>query len=772
VIALAYMKWFNEGNQFFQESKYDQAIESWEKALELGSQEDNDQVISKCLMNIGTALSAKVDWNGALKYYKQSLELEKKREDLPGIAEALSNIGDALFSLENWEDARAYYQQSLETMEGDEANQARIYLNIGLTLFSEGKWNDAIESYQKSAEIFKEMGNQSGFSKCLVNIGIAFRNLGKWEEALRYYEQSLKIDQELGDQSGTAICLLNSGIALEVVGKIKDAIERYQQSLTIFKQFGNEQAIATCLLNLGNAFELLKKWDKAVEFYEKSREIFEKLDDKSNTSKCLTNIGIALRNLGHWSEAIKNYQTSLNWFETLNDQAAISKCLLDLGVAYFSIDNWDEAIKYYEQSRNLFQQLNDRPGEALVCQNLGWGYQKHNQVKLALKYFTEALGIYNNLLTQIDTEEYRQSYAKEFAELPEVIKSLNILLGEQSQALEPEGISSEAIEEESDVMNQLLTQLRNNITELNSTVQDRPGLEINQSISTLKDLVDKTLLTFSASEKLKTDNFSQKILNSIELCNQFFKLYKICNQDNVVSDFLAFLNLILSKMKATSSELDILKAIQDKIEQISASFQQDDNIPVIISLELKFLILNWTKLLFNIATSNTKLYLETIGKSNEKKSQKIKSDLNLISKQLNEEERRYSKQILNYLIITKKNSGIPLYQMNFIAAKFDTDLVSGFLSAIQSFGGEIIQGKTTMEKMAYRDFKIFFQDGQFIRSALILQGEITELLSKKLKDFVTEFENTYHSLLIKETANVTLFLKIDSLIKKFFDLKD
>jgi hypothetical protein len=225
-------------------------------------------------------------------------------------------------------------------------------------------------------------------------------------------------------------------------------------------------------------------------------------------------------------------------------------------------------------------------------------------------------------------------------------------------------------------------------------------------------------------------------------------------------------------MKATSSELDILKAIQDKIEQISASFQQDDNIPVIISLELKFLILNWTKLLFNIATSNTKLYLETIGKSNEKKSQKIKSDLNLISKQLNEEERRYSKQILNYLIITKKNSGIPLYQMNFIAAKFDTDLVSGFLSAIQSFGGEIIQGKTTMEKMAYRDFKIFFQDGQFIRSALILQGEITELLSKKLKDFVTEFENTYHSLLIKETANVTLFLKIDSLIKKFFDLKD
>lgn len=78
VVLLSYMKWFNEGNQFFQESKYDQAIESWKKALTIGKQEGNDQVISKCLMNIGTALSAKGDWTGALKYYKQSLELEKK----------------------------------------------------------------------------------------------------------------------------------------------------------------------------------------------------------------------------------------------------------------------------------------------------------------------------------------------------------------------------------------------------------------------------------------------------------------------------------------------------------------------------------------------------------------------------------------------------------------------------------------------------------------------------------------------------------------------
>ncbi|MDD1777987.1 MAG: tetratricopeptide repeat protein [Candidatus Helarchaeota archaeon] len=766
------MKWFNEGNQYFQEAKYKEAIESWEKALEIGRAQGNEQVISKCLLNIGTALSAKGDWNNALKYYKQSLELERKRDDLAGIADALANIGDSFLSLEKWEDARTYYQQSLEAIEGDEGNQARLYLNIGLTLLSEGNWNEAIQSYQKSEELFKKVGDQAGLSKCLVNIGIAFRNLGKWEEAIRYYEQSLKLDQQLGDRLGVATCLMNLGIALEVLGQTKEAIEHYQNSLAIFKDLGNDQAIASCLLNLGNAFELLKKWDKAVEFYEKSRALFEKLGDKSNISKCLTNIGIALRNLGQWNEAIKNYHESLIWFEKLNDEVAISKCLLDLGVAYFSIDKWDEAIKYYQKSRNLFQKLGDRPGEALVCQNLGWGYQKHNQVKLALKFFTEALGIYNSLLTQIASDDYRQSYAQEFADLPVVIKSLYILLEEQSQTLKSEALSSTKVEEGPDLMTQLLTQLQTNVTELDNIIKDQSGLEINKNILILRDLVDKTLLTFSASEKLKTEKISQRILSSIGLCNQIFNLSEKCTQNAVIKEIISLSNLIISKMRDSLPDLDITKAIQEKIDQIKDNFHSNDIIPVTAALELKFHTFNWTKTLFNMATSTTKLYLEMVGKSDEKTSQKLQSELDQISKRLIEEEKNYSSQILNYLIITKKISGIPLYQMNFIAAKFDTDLVSGFLSAIQSFGTEISKEKTTMEKLAYKDFKIFFQDGQFTRCALILRGEITELLLTKLKTFVAAFETKYHSLLFRETANISLFSKVDALINEYFDMKD
>ncbi len=62
------MIWFNEGNAHFQQKQYEQAIKCWEKALEIGKKDQNEQVVSKSLMNIGTAYAVKGEWNLAIQY--------------------------------------------------------------------------------------------------------------------------------------------------------------------------------------------------------------------------------------------------------------------------------------------------------------------------------------------------------------------------------------------------------------------------------------------------------------------------------------------------------------------------------------------------------------------------------------------------------------------------------------------------------------------------------------------------------------------------------
>lgn len=764
MITLAFMNWLNEGNKLFQEKRYQQAIECWEKALEIGEEKKNDRVISNAAMNIGTVYSLLEEWDIALKYFQKSLEIEKKQGNKSGITEGYMKIGDMFFERGQWEVARDNYEQSIRVFVGENYNKARIFLNIGLTLFFDGNWKQAIESYKQSLEIFKELKNLEGISKVLVNLGIAARNLGNWEEAIGYFEESLEMDQKLGDKYGNATCLMNIGIALEVLGRIKEAIQYYQQSFNIFREIEDNEGVAMCLLNMGNAFQSIEKWDKSLDFYKRSLNAFESLGDQLNVSKCLTNIGIVLRNLGNWDEAISNYQKSIAWFEKENDLAALSKCLLDLGVAYYSTGKKEQAIKYMQQSREMFQQLGDRPGEALACQNLGWVYQEQKKVQLAFKCFNEALGIYITLITPISSDKYRQAYEKEFEALPKIIDSLTEMLNQPTdytEIKEPgEGVES---------MNQLLSELQNNVSELSTAIKAQGIQDISKNISGLMNLVNKTLATFTQSEKLKSEKISSNILDSIKVCRLFFQSCESCNSKVRSEKVLQDLSEVRFKLEKIFPEFDLVQRIQDKINQVREESSENFTDP--IALELKFQILMWIKRLYSITLSNKKIYLETLPEAN-KTTSFIESELSDISKLIEMGEKKYSAEVLEYMIIIKKKSGIPIFRWNFtqLEATYNADLVSGFLSAISTFGSEISGERleTSMQKLAYKNFEINFADGKYIRVALILRGALTELLAKQLGKFVSNFEIKFDEPLKIDTGRFQAFKEADSLVKEYF----
>ncbi len=767
MVALAYMKWFTEGSRHFEAAEYDQAIDCWKEALEIGKQEKIEQVISKSLMNIATAYSSKGDWKQALEYYYSSLEIEKKRGEISSIAENLMGIGDALFALKKREDACNYYKQFLEIYKQRDQNRARVLLNLGLNSFSEGNWKEAMGYYEECLELFQDLKDPEGLSKALANLGIVARNLGEWEKAIQYYTRSYEIDLQLQDKQGMGICLMNMAIALEAVGKIKEAIENYQSSLSIFRELGDEKSTSICLLNLGNAFAVLKKWDMALEFYQQSINLFEKIGDQPNISKSLTNMGIALRNLGRWEDAIQNYQTSLQEFEKSNDQVAISKCLLDLGVAYYSINQLEEALNNFHRSQKLFQKYGDRPGEAIACQNLGLTYYKRKDFRRALKYFNESLGIYTTLATQLESEEYRDSYMREFAELPKIIETLSQIVEQQS--VEIKRFSPVKTEEYKD-LDEVLIQLRDNIIELNASMKDQsafPGLSKN--ISNFTSLVQKLLETASLTEKLRREKISGKILDSLEICNSLFKVFRICEPKAMKDQVVSYLRQLDDQLQHKFPHFTISEEIQNIITRLRE--EPETFISEALLFNLKFVILHWTKQLLTIINANKKVYLEDIGKFDENTIQLLESELNTKIEHLIDEETEYSKQILGHLIVIMKNSGIPVYKKDFIETAWDGDLISGFLTAIQSFGNEFSQERTSMEMLAYKNLKIHFQDGEIIRCALILKGEITDLLTKTLKSFLYDFETTYQTALIQYTGDVGPFKQATKLIDRYFGFR-
>ncbi|MBD3186140.1 hypothetical protein GF325_04870 [Candidatus Bathyarchaeota archaeon] len=124
------------------------------------------------------------------------------------------------------------------------------------------------------------------------------------------------------------------------------------------------------------------------------------------------------------------------------------------------------------------------------------------------------------------------------------------------------------------------------------------------------------------------------------------------------------------------------------------------------------------------------------------------------SRELSEIYQQFSDaENIQYVIILTQ-TGLPIFSRAFSDVPIDESLVSGFLSAISSFGMEIgnkisrkkgiVKG---LEQLSYGQFKIIVNDYENIRTAILLLTDASERLRTLAKDFNRIFYENYRSTL-------------------------
>jgi hypothetical protein len=119
---------------------------------------------------------------------------------------------------------------------------------------------------------------------------------------------------------------------------------------------------------------------------------------------------------------------------------------------------------------------------------------------------------------------------------------------------------------------------------------------------------------------------------------------------------------------------------------------------------------------------------------------------------------------VQYVLISHLKTGLAIFSRAFTEIPIDETLVSGFLSAITSFGEELA-GKTGnniekgsnaaasdtsgLEELSYQQFKIFNIDSHQIRTSLLLLKKASPTLKTKAHDFNVKFEEKYKTELEK-----------------------
>ncbi|NHI93997.1 MAG: hypothetical protein EAX96_16025 [Candidatus Lokiarchaeota archaeon] len=267
--------------------------------------------------------------------------------------------------------------------------------------------------------------------------------------------------------------------------------------------------------------------------------------------------------------------------------------------------------------------------------------------------------------------------------------------------------------------------------------------------------------------QVKVETLGQRIIDSFEISQRILDIFNFCKENMLINDYLILLGEIYNRLERSFPDIKCIDEILEWKEILNDEYRIGVTLPEFLSIKLQFQTLDWLNKILEITKTNAQAYKNSFD-DQEIPFEKIDLRIKELENNYHYEMKRYSQSILKYLMVIHKGTGLTIYEKAFFKPFIDPDLVGGFLTAIQSFGSEISSTETSMKKLVYKNFQIEIEDGDYIRTALILNGEPTEHLLKQLQKYVKEFENTFRENLINWSGNLQVFKSKDENLEKIF----
>ncbi|MCL1464850.1 tetratricopeptide repeat protein [Argonema galeatum] len=351
-------------------SKYQQAIELFDRLLVIAVDSGDRKNQANALGNLGFAYNNLGQYNEAIKYLEQALQIDRKTGDIGGTAKSLNHLGNAYDNLGEYQQAIHYYQQCLNiAMEiRDRREEANALGNLGLVYKNLGQYQQAIEFIEKAIEIDEETGYQFGKYQSIRVLGSIYIELKIYTIAIIKYQQCLEIEREIGDRRGEGSSLDALGNAYDSLGQYQEAIGFYQQRLEIAREIGDRRGEGGSLNNLGNAYYYLGQYQEAIRFYQQWLEIAKEIGDRRGESGSLNNLGNAYYYLGQYQEAIRFYQQWLEIAREIGDKRGKANSFLILSASSNKIGRVKEGYAAAYQAIQILKELK-LPLEAMPYPN-------------------------------------------------------------------------------------------------------------------------------------------------------------------------------------------------------------------------------------------------------------------------------------------------------------------------------------------------------------------------------------------------------------------
>ena len=168
------MFYYNKGHEAQQSGQLDQAIVSYQQAIE------SDAKCFEAYHKLGDIFQEQGKLNEAIGYYRKAIEIE------PHFYWSHVNLGTVLAKISRWDEAVTAYRCAIDI----NPNLSIAYHTLGDVLQSKTQLEAAICAYQKAIEL------EPNFYWSHVNLGCVYYQQLNFEEAIASYQRALQLDSD------------------------------------------------------------------------------------------------------------------------------------------------------------------------------------------------------------------------------------------------------------------------------------------------------------------------------------------------------------------------------------------------------------------------------------------------------------------------------------------------------------------------------------------------------------------------------------------------
>lgn len=233
--------WYWAGEWYYDQSKYQQALNYGKKALPLfhltEERADCLNLLAICNIRMG-------DYDEAAQYAKEVYRLDLQSGDADRQSSSLNTLGTIYLYANQPKEAEKYILRGIALAETT-GNTARLAILKG-----------------KASEIYHAQGND--------------------QDALRYAEAAYRLDKDAGREDKAVLRLAQKASVLIGLHQYKEAEQVLAEIIPALRKIGDRQSLGVACNKMGMALYSQKRDAEAVPYYREAVAIFSAIGDMAN----------------------------------------------------------------------------------------------------------------------------------------------------------------------------------------------------------------------------------------------------------------------------------------------------------------------------------------------------------------------------------------------------------------------------------------------------------------------------------------------------------